>query len=91
MALNIKDRVTEELATEVAALTGDTKTGAVRVALQERRARLRKGSTAGSERRARLQRLLEEEIWPSLPPGVRGAPIGKQQREEILGLGPEGV
>jgi antitoxin VapB len=41
VALNIKDPQTEKLAAEVAALTGESKTRAVRVALQERRDRLR--------------------------------------------------
>ncbi|MCA1672325.1 MAG: type II toxin-antitoxin system VapB family antitoxin, partial [Actinobacteria bacterium] len=40
MALNIKDPETERLATEVAALAGETKTAAVRVALRERLERL---------------------------------------------------
>ena len=35
MALNIKDPETERLAAEVAALTGQTKTGAVRYALRQ--------------------------------------------------------
>ena len=35
MALNIKDPETERLAAEVAALTGTTKTGAVRYALRQ--------------------------------------------------------
>ena len=41
MALNIKDPETERLATEVAAMAQETKTGAVRQALRERRDRLR--------------------------------------------------
>jgi hypothetical protein len=40
VALNIKDRETERLAAEVAALAGETKTRAVKVALQERRVEL---------------------------------------------------
>ena len=35
MALNIKDPETERLAAEVAALTGNTKTGAIRYALRQ--------------------------------------------------------
>ena len=35
MALNIKDPETERLAAEVAALTGQTKTGAIRYALRQ--------------------------------------------------------
>lgn len=40
MALNIKDAETERLASEIAALTGESKTGAVRQALSERKQRL---------------------------------------------------
>ena len=77
------------LAAEVAALTGESKTGAVRTALRERRDRLRGAETAG-ERFQRLHSFLEREVWPSLPEDVRGRPISKAGREEILGIGPEG-
>ena len=40
MALNIKDQETKKLAAEVAELTGESKTGAVREALRERKDRL---------------------------------------------------
>ena len=40
MALNIKDSETEQLAGEVASLAGESKTGAVRQALRERKSRL---------------------------------------------------
>lgn len=89
MALNIKDGETEQLAAEVARITGESKTAAVRTALRERRQRLRRRETA-EDRRARLQRVLEQEIWPLIPPEVRGVPITKAEREDILGYGPEG-
>ncbi|MFI7677047.1 type II toxin-antitoxin system VapB family antitoxin [Actinophytocola sp. NPDC049390] len=89
MALNIKDPEAERLAAEVAALTGESKTAAVRVALRERRERL----TARSGPRARtLRRFLEDEIWPRVPTELQGQPpMTKAEREEILGYGPEGV
>jgi hypothetical protein len=40
MTLNIKDTETEKLAAKVAEMTGDTKTGAVRAALREKKKRL---------------------------------------------------
>jgi antitoxin VapB len=64
MTLSIRDLETERLAAEVAAMTGDSKTGAVRQALRERRERLRAeervgqappGSAAGA--------------WLVIPPG----------------------
>src|SRR5215510_719430 len=63
MALNIKDRETERLAAEVAALAGESKTRAVKVALQERRARLAVHRGA-RDRHADLVRFLETEVWP---------------------------
>jgi antitoxin VapB len=90
MALNIKDAETERLAAEVAALAGETKTRAVKVALQERKDRL--ALRGGQEDRAEsLLRFLREEVWPHVPADVRGQPISKEEREEILGYGPEGV
>jgi antitoxin VapB len=48
MALSLKDKETDRLARAVAALTGETLTDAVRVALAERlqRERLRRGESA---------------------------------------------
>ncbi len=56
MALSLKDKETDRLAREVAALTGETLTDAIRKALAERleRERLRRG---GSKRLA--ERLME--------------------------------
>lgn len=90
MALNIKDQRTEALATELARLTGETKTGAVRTALEERRQRLAQ-RTPTPARGARLQRLLEDEIWPQVPHEVLGRPLMRDELDEILGYGPEGV
>jgi antitoxin VapB len=90
MALNIKDPETERLAAEVAELAGETKTQAVRVALRERRDRFRR-RVAPTDRAARLRRFLEEELWPQIPDDIRGKPLTRAEREEILGYGPEGV
>ena len=85
MALNIKDPETERLASEVAALTGDTKTGAVRYALRQVLESLTLPSAGLREER--LMRLLEEEIWPLFPPDELGRSLSKDEREEILGYG----
>jgi antitoxin VapB len=90
MALNIKDPETEQLAGEIAALTGESKTGAIRTALRERRQRLLL-ERADGDRDAALRRFLEEEIWPSLPPELLGNAPGREEQEEILGYGREGV
>ncbi len=89
MALNIKDPETERLAAEVAALTGTTKTGAVRYALRqvlESRSR-----QPAKQREEHITRFLEEEIWPLIPPDQLGKHVSKAEREEILGFGEYGA
>ena len=46
MALNIRNAKTEELAATVAEITGETKTEAVTIALQERLSRLQRQTTS---------------------------------------------
>jgi antitoxin VapB len=90
MALNIKDRETEKLAAEVAAMAGESKTRAVRVALEERKQRL----TVRAGRRDRsqaLQRFLEQEVWPAVPRRILGKQVTRREREAILGYGRAGV
>jgi antitoxin VapB len=89
MALNIKDPVAEKLAAEVAALAGESKTEAVRVALAERREKLSFGAPR-SDKRARVDRFLED-FWATLPKRVLGKRLTKKERERILGYGPHGV
>jgi antitoxin VapB len=90
VALNIKDPETERLAAEVAKLAGETKTGAIRQALRERKQRLelQRGRKTRSER---LVEYLEREVWPHLPEGVRGRAPSREEQDEILGYGPYGV
>lgn len=90
MALNIKDPETERLATEVAALTGESKTRAIRQALRERRQRILLAQS-GRGRGDRMVNLLEQAFWPQLPAGVRGSVLSKEQEEAILGFSPDGV
>ena len=89
MALNLKNDEVERLATEVARLAGESKTEAIRRALLERRDRLQ-GRTL-EERRARVLKFLEKEIWSTLPPGERGRRLTQAEEDEILGIGPDGV
>ena len=89
MPLNIKNTEVERLAAEVAELTGETKTEAIRKALSERRGRLTSGETQEG-RRDRLLRFLERDVWPKVPARKRGR-LTKKQREAILGYGPRGV
>ncbi|MGB7219025.1 MAG: type II toxin-antitoxin system VapB family antitoxin [Vicinamibacterales bacterium] len=89
MALNLKNAAVERLAAEVAKLTGESKTEAIRRALEERRRRL-KGASA-DQRRARVLRFLEKSVWATLPKGERGRRLTREEEDDILGYGPAGV
>ena len=77
MSLNIKNKDVELLIDEVTVLTGESKKEAVRRALEERRARLR--------------RFLEAEVWPQVPASELGRKLTRQEEESILGFGDHGV
>jgi antitoxin VapB len=89
MALNLKNAEVERLAADVARLTGESKTEAIRKALEERKRRLKAVSTP--DRRARVLRFLEKKVWPTVPAGELGRRLTRAEEDEILGLGPEGV
>jgi antitoxin VapB len=89
MALNLKNRDVERLAAEVATLTGESKTEAIRRALEERRRRLTGPSPA--ERRKRLLHLLRTKVWPTVPKRQRGRRLSRDEEDTILGYGPGGV
>lgn len=89
MALNLKNPDVERLAAEVARLTGESKTEAIRRALEERRQRLKGPATA--KRRARVLAFLRGTVWPTIPPEQRGRRLSRQEEDELLGYGPEGV
>ena len=90
MALNIKNRDVEILLRDVVALTGESKTEAVRKALEERRQRLALWSVTPPDK-DRLTTFLQEEIWPQIPPELLGTKLSKEEEEEILGYGENGV
>ena len=90
MALNIKNPDVERLVEEIARLTGESKTEAIRQALLERRGRLRERVTV-SARRSRLESFLEREVWSRVPDEQVGRAPDRQERERILGYGPDGV
>jgi len=90
MALNIKNPEVERLATDLAELTGESKTETIRQALLERQARLR-FRVSEAVRRERNRRFLEREVWSRVPEDQLGRAPTKEEREEILGYGGEGV
>ncbi len=90
VALNIKNAEVERLAEDVARLTGESKTEAIRRALLDRRERL-SVHRGNLDKHERLLRLLQTRIWPEIPKNIRGRRLSKKERERILGYGPEGV
>ena len=90
MALTIKNPDVERLAEEVARLSGQNKTQAVRQALEERRDRLtlRPSSAARAVQR---RRFLEREIWADIPAELLDKPHDDALDDDILGYGRDGV
>jgi len=90
VALTIKNPEVERLATEVAQLTGETKTQAIKVALEERRRRLTNGIDPEA-RAAEALEWLEREVWSHVPAELRGRPHDSHADDQLLGYGPDGV
>lgn len=90
MALNIKNEAVEDLAAELANLTGHTKTETIRQALERRRAELIRQGRPHS-RRIAAQRFLENEVWPLIPADQVGRRLTRAEEDDILGYGPEGM
>lgn len=88
--MNIKNIEVERLVSELARLTGESKTEAVRKALEERaeRVRLRVPSRRHA---ANFRSFLEREIWPKVPKRQLGRRLSRREEDEILGYGPEGA
>lgn len=90
MPLNIKNDEVERLVDELAAHMGETKTEAVRRALEERLHRAR-AHAFRRQRQADVLAWLRAEVWPLLPPEQRGRPVTREEEDAILGYGPEGT
>jgi antitoxin VapB len=89
MPLNLKNADVERLAAEVAALTGESKTEAIRRALEERQRRLTGPKAA--DRRARVLRFLQTKVWASVPKKQLGRRLTSKEEDAILGYGDAGV
>lgn len=89
MPLNIKNLEVERLAAEVAQMARETKTEAIRRALEDRKARLA-FKTSSQDRIRQLKDYLQKEVWPHIPTSVRGKKMTKREREAILGIGRAG-
>lgn len=51
----------------------------------------RTGRQPVGDRAARLARLLETEVWPSVPAGELGRTLTHDEEDELLGYGPAGA
>ena len=89
MALNLKNPEVERLAAELARLTGESKTEAIRRALLERRHRLKGKPTAA--RREKVLAFLAAKVWPTIPAGQLGRRLTRAEEDDILGYGAGGV
>ena len=78
MALNIKNTEVERLAADVARLTGESKTEAIRRALDERRRRLT--HAARGDRRDRVLGFLKKNVWSGLPKAQLGRRLARRRR-----------
>ena len=90
MALNIKNVEVERLAADLAAITGETKTEAIKRALLERRERIGLTSPRGN-RETQVLEFLREEVWPMVPEGEMGRCWSKEEEEAVLGYGEGGL
>lgn len=90
MALNIKNPEVERLAAEIASVTRESKTEVIRKALLERKSRLASQMVV-EDRRTKLLRFLERDVWPKVPRRVLGRKLSKKEKETILGYGSRGV
>ncbi len=87
MGLNIKNDAVVHLANEVALLAHETRTEAIRRALEDRREKL----VALQNHRQDLESFLKTQIWPFIPANILGQPpLTREEEDEILGYGPEG-
>lgn len=91
MAMNIKNEKVEQLAEELAHLTGESKTAVILRSLEERRERIARRGPSGRPRLAQALDFLENEIWPNIPRELLGHPVTKRERERILGYERGGV
>ncbi len=89
MALNIKNVTVERLAGEVAQLTGESKTEAIRKALEDRKRRL--VAAPAGDRRAAVLTFLKKRVWTGIPKEEKGRVLTRAEEDAILGYGPDGV
>ena len=86
MALTIQNQDVEMLLRNIVEMTGESKTEAIRKALEERQQRLALQFTMPQDNN-RLNTFLNEEIWSQIPAELLGTRFSKSEEEQILGMG----
>ena len=81
MTININNSSVEQLLDEITQLTGESRTEAVRKALEERHHRL--ATQAVAQDRVGLLAFLQKEVWPQIPADQIGVRLTK---EALLGF-----
>lgn len=79
----------DALTAEVASLAKESKTETAQKAILERKARLT--SSALRRKRSRRAASILEEFRSTLPAPLVGKPLSREEEDEILGYGPEGI
>jgi antitoxin VapB len=87
--MDITNDQIEQLAEELARMTGESKTEAIVRALEERRDRVA-AAQSGKRRLEHALDFLKKEIWPNIPRKFLGRRVTKKERERILGNGKSG-
>ncbi len=90
MPLNIKNRDVEELLEQVVQMTGETKTEAVRKALEQRRQRLALRAVMLQDD-VRLLAFLQDEVWPQIPVELLRSRLTREEEDQLLGYGEHGI
>jgi antitoxin VapB len=90
MALHLEDPELAQLATEVADLARESEVEAVRKALLERKERLLESGARPQTRTDRAKPILDR-FWANLKPDYRGRRLTREEEDELLGFGPDGV
>jgi len=90
MALNIKNPEVVQLTTEVAQTGGRNQDGSHPPGAN--RAQGPSPIEGGRlNRKESLLQFLEREVWPHVPPGELGRTLTREEEDDILGFGPDGV
>jgi antitoxin VapB len=68
----------------------EPKTEAARQAPVEQEARIQ-ARGGPLDRKESLLQYMEREVWPNMPPGELGTTLTREEEDDILGFGPDGV